>query len=69
MSIETEKKRLADFLVNQTAAPEARKKRAREHATTPSPADFAIQALKDHIAEPVRRRHVQTSPHCDRFRP
>jgi len=37
MSIETEKKRLTDFLVNQTAAPEASKKRAREHATTPSP--------------------------------
>jgi hypothetical protein len=31
MSIESEKKRLNDFLVEQTAAYEANKKRAREH--------------------------------------
>jgi hypothetical protein len=46
MSIESEKKRLNDFLVEQTAAHEANKKRAREHCDSAvALADFAIQAL------------------------
>jgi hypothetical protein len=48
MSIETEKKRLNDFLAEQTVTHETNKKRVREHADNAvALADFAIQALKD----------------------
>jgi hypothetical protein len=51
MSIETEKKRLNDFLAEQTAAYEANKRRAREHADNAvAMADFAIKTLQDHVA-------------------
>ena len=54
MSIESEKKRLNDFLVEQRAAHEAAKKRAREHCDNAvALADFAIQALKDHVAKQI----------------
>jgi hypothetical protein len=56
MSIESEKKRLNDFLVEQTAAHEANKKRARENCdNTVALADFAIQALKDHVTKQIAR--------------
>ena len=52
--IEAERKRLQDFLAEQTAAHEASKKRAREHCDNAvALADFAIQTLKDHVAEQI----------------
>ena len=54
MSIETEKKRLTDFLIEQTAAHEKKKRHARDQLDkTVAQADFAIQALKDHVARQV----------------
>jgi hypothetical protein len=54
MSIESEKKRLNDFLVEQTAVHGDSKRRAREHCDNAvAVADFAIQALKDHVAKQI----------------
>ena len=51
MSIESEKKRLNDFLVEQRAALEAAKKRALAHCEhTCAMADFAVKTLEDHVA-------------------
>jgi hypothetical protein len=48
------KKRLTDFLVEQTAAPEATKQRAREHADDACAlADFAIKTLQDHVTKQI----------------
>ena len=45
------RKRLNDFLAEQTAANEANKRRAREHADNAvAMADFAIKTLQDHVA-------------------
>ena len=54
MSIESEKKRLNDFLAEQTAAYEANKRRAREHADNAvAMADFAIKTLQDHVEKQI----------------
>jgi hypothetical protein len=54
MSIESEKKRLTDFLAEQTAAFEANKQRAKEHAEAAiAAADHAIATLKDHVAKEI----------------
>jgi hypothetical protein len=54
MSIESEKKRLNDFLVEQTAVDEDSKRRAREHCDNAvALADFPIQALTDHTARQI----------------
>jgi hypothetical protein len=51
MSIESDKKRLNDFLAEQTAAHEANKRRTRGHADNAvAMADFAIKTLQDHVA-------------------
>ena len=42
------------FLVEQTAAYEANKRRAREHADSAvAMADFAIKTLQDHVAKQI----------------
>jgi hypothetical protein len=47
MSIETEKKRLNDFLAKQTVVHEAAKKRARGHCDHQAAlADFAVKTLQ-----------------------
>jgi hypothetical protein len=52
--IEAEKKRLQDFLAEQTAAHEASKKRAREHCDNAvALADFVIKTLQDHVAKQI----------------
>ena len=62
MSIETEKKRLNDFLAEQTVTHEANKKRVREHADNAvALADFAIQALKDHVANQIAGLEAQAA--------
>jgi hypothetical protein len=58
MSIESEKKRLNDFLVEQTAVHQESKRRAREHAANviaeaDALADFAIKTLKDHVGKQI----------------
>ena len=54
MSIESEKKRLNDFLVEQTAAYEATKERAPEYCDNAvALADFAIKTLQDHVAKQI----------------
>jgi hypothetical protein len=54
MSIESEKKRLDDFLVEQTAVHEDGKRRALERCDNAvALADFAIQALKHHVAKQI----------------
>ena len=63
-----EKKRLNDFLVEQTAAPEASKKRAREYCDNAvALADFAIRALKDHVARSIAALDAAADAHprCD----
>jgi hypothetical protein len=52
--IEAEKKRLNDFLAEQTIVHEATKKRAREHADNAvAMADFAIKTLHDDVAKQI----------------
>jgi hypothetical protein len=54
MSIESEKKRLNDFLVEQAAAHEATKERAREYCDNAvALTDFAIKTLQDHVASEI----------------
>jgi hypothetical protein len=60
MSIESEKKRLNGFLAEQTAAYEATKRRAREHADNAvAMADFAIKTLQDHVANQIAGLEAQ----------
>jgi hypothetical protein len=54
LSIESEKKRLNDFLAQQTAVFEENKKIALDHAAnTVATADHAIAALKAHVAKHI----------------
>jgi hypothetical protein len=56
MSIDSEKKRLNDFLAEQTAVFEENKRKAREHAEKAAAvADHAITSLKDHIAKQIAK--------------
>jgi len=49
--IESEKKRLTDFLADQTPVHEADKRRAKAYcAAQISIADYAIKTLQDHVA-------------------
>jgi len=79
MSIESEKKRLNDFLAKQTAVFEENKKRAVEQArNTIVTADHAIETLKAHVnrqiasqeAEPGRQQGhgVMRAPDAKRSR-
>ena len=59
------RKRLNDFLAEQTAANEANKRRAREHADNAvAMADFAIKTLQDHVANrsPRWKRQQRLKP-------
>jgi hypothetical protein len=56
MSIDSEKKRLNDFLAEQTAVFEENKKKAKEHAEKAAAlADHAIASLKDHVAKQIAK--------------
>jgi hypothetical protein len=66
MSIESEKKRLNDFLAEQTAAHEATKRRAREHADNAvAMADFAIKTLQDHVANQIAAMEAAAKAEAD----
>ena len=54
MSIETEKKRLTDYLNEQVAERHANKARARAHcASTIDVAGYAIKKAKEHVASQI----------------
>jgi hypothetical protein len=62
MSIESEKKRMNDFLVEQTTAYEATKERAREHCEhTCAMPDFAVKTLEDHVAIQIAGLEAQAA--------
>ena len=63
---ESEKKRLNDFLAEQTAANEANKRRAREHADNAvAMADFAIKTLQDHVANQIAAMEAAAKAEAD----
>ena len=56
MSIDSERKRLNDFLAEQTAVFEENKNKAKEHAEKAAAlADHAIASLKDHVAKQIAK--------------
>ena len=62
MSIESEKKRLNDFLAEQTAAYEANTRRARKHADNAvAMADFAIKTFQNHVANQIAGLEAQAA--------
>jgi len=66
MSIESEKKRLNDFLAEQTAAYEANNRRAQEHADNAvAIADFAIKTLQNHVAYQIAAMEAAAKAEAD----
>ena len=60
------RKRLNDFLAEQTAANEANKRRAREHADNAvAMADFAIKTLQDHVANQIAAMEAAAKAEAD----
>ena len=65
MSIESETKRLTDFLAVQTLAHEGTKQRAREHCDSAvALAYFAIQTLEDHVERQIAALDAAADAHA-----